>query len=273
MAGAVDNYQSSLELTQVFSLAGVFPSRDGGSAGIPLGGFRTFAGNFGIGGAPLAQGQILSIAQNTAVFSLLGTYYGGNGQTTFALPDLNGRTMIGTGQGPGLSDFVLGEQAGSAATTLINSQLPAKLGGGSQPFDNYEPSLAITYVIRVEGIYQGGGPDMIGEVVPFAPNFVPGVNFMQAAGQLLPISEYETLFSLIGTTYGGDGETTFALPDLRGRTIIGTSPQAQLGQILGQGTTTLTNQNLPVSVGGIGTPFENREPSLALNYIIALQGV
>ncbi|HEV7287047.1 phage tail protein [Sphingomonas sp.] len=72
----------------------------------------------------LAQGQILSIAQNTALFSLLGTTYGGNGQTTFALPDLQGRVVLGQGQGPGLSPRSLGEVAGTETTTLLSTQMP-----------------------------------------------------------------------------------------------------------------------------------------------------
>lgn len=71
-----------------------------------------------------AEGQILGIAQNTALFSLLGTTYGGNGQTTFALPDLRGRTAINQGNGPGLSPYVLGEAGGSETTTLVSTNLP-----------------------------------------------------------------------------------------------------------------------------------------------------
>jgi microcystin-dependent protein len=70
------------------------------------------------------DGQILSIAQNTALFSLLGTIYGGNGQTTFALPDLRGRVPIHQGQGPGLSDRVIGEVSGTETHTLISTEMP-----------------------------------------------------------------------------------------------------------------------------------------------------
>ena len=84
-----------------------------------------FAGNFAPRGWAFCQGQIMSIAQNTALFSLLGTTYGGNGQTTFALPDLRGRVPVGTGQGPGLSSYTLGQQSGSESVTLVPTQLPA----------------------------------------------------------------------------------------------------------------------------------------------------
>jgi len=71
-----------------------------------------------------ANGQILSIAQNTALFSLLGTTYGGNGQTTFALPDLRSRAPIHEGQGPGLSPYALGQVGGVENTTLTSNNLP-----------------------------------------------------------------------------------------------------------------------------------------------------
>jgi microcystin-dependent protein len=71
------------------------------------------------------SGQLLPIAQNQALFSLLGTTYGGNGQTTFALPDLRGRVPISSGTGFGLSPYFLGERAGENAITLAASQMPA----------------------------------------------------------------------------------------------------------------------------------------------------
>lgn len=83
-----------------------------------------FAGNFAPRGWALCQGQILSIAQNTALFSILGVTYGGNGQTTFALPDLRGRVPVGQGQGPGLSSYALGQQAGTETVTLTVNQMP-----------------------------------------------------------------------------------------------------------------------------------------------------
>lgn len=90
-----------------------------------IGEIRMFAGNFAPRGWAFCQGQILSIAQNTALFSILGTTYGGNGQTTFALPDLRGRAPMQPGQGPGLSSRTLGEQGGSENVTLLITQMPA----------------------------------------------------------------------------------------------------------------------------------------------------
>ena len=80
--------------------------------------------NFPPRGYARCEGQILSIAQNTALFSLLGTTYGGNGQTTFALPDLRGRAPIHFGQGPGLSNRSLGEVSGTESVTLTLNQMP-----------------------------------------------------------------------------------------------------------------------------------------------------
>lgn len=73
----------------------------------------------------LCNGQLLPISQNTALFSLLGTTYGGNGQTTFALPNLQSRSMMHWGQGPGLSQVVIGQAGGTESTTLTVAQMPA----------------------------------------------------------------------------------------------------------------------------------------------------
>ena len=72
----------------------------------------------------LAQGQLLPISQNTALFSLLGTYYGGNGTSNFALPNLQNSVAIGYGQGAGLSNYVIGQQGGSQTVTLLASETP-----------------------------------------------------------------------------------------------------------------------------------------------------
>jgi microcystin-dependent protein len=83
-----------------------------------------FAATFAPRGYAFCNGQLLSIAQNTALFSLIGTTYGGNGTTTFALPDFRGRVPIHAGQGPGLSNYVQGELSGSENTTLLVTNLP-----------------------------------------------------------------------------------------------------------------------------------------------------
>lgn len=86
---------------------------------------RIFPFNFAPTGWAMCNGQILPISQNTALFSLLGTTYGGNGQSTFALPNLQGNAPMFWGQGPGLSLHDLGEMAGSETVTLLESEIPA----------------------------------------------------------------------------------------------------------------------------------------------------
>lgn len=85
---------------------------------------RIFGFNFAPTGWALCNGQLLPISQNTALFSLLGTNYGGDGKTTFALPNLQDRAPMQQGQGPGLSPRFLGEEGGEAFVTLINSEMP-----------------------------------------------------------------------------------------------------------------------------------------------------
>lgn len=92
-----------------------------------IGEIRLFAGNFPPKNWAFCQGQIIAIRSNTALFSILGTTYGGDGQTTFALPDLQGRVPVGAGQGPGLSNYVLGQVGGVESTTLTQANLPAHI--------------------------------------------------------------------------------------------------------------------------------------------------
>jgi microcystin-dependent protein len=86
---------------------------------------RIFPFNFAPSGWAWCDGQLLPISQNTALFSLLGTTYGGDGKSTFALPNLQGRAPMHPGQGPGLSLHDLGETGGSDAVTLLTSEMPA----------------------------------------------------------------------------------------------------------------------------------------------------
>ena len=80
--------------------------------------------NFAPKGWATCDGQLMNISQNTALFSLLGTTYGGDGRTTFALPNLQGSVPIGFGQGPGLANYIQGESSGSSSVTLVDSQNP-----------------------------------------------------------------------------------------------------------------------------------------------------
>jgi microcystin-dependent protein len=90
-----------------------------------IGEIKMFGGNFAPRGWALCDGQLLPIAQWSALFSILGTTYGGDGRTTFALPDLRGRVSVHPGTGPGLSTYRLGQKGGSEHNNLTNAQLPA----------------------------------------------------------------------------------------------------------------------------------------------------
>lgn len=102
-----------------------------------IGQISMFAGNFAPRGWAFCNGQLLSVSQHTALFSILGTTYGGNGQTTFALPDFRGRGPVHIGQGSDTSTYMLGEAGGVESVTLTISQMPAhshlvtKAGSGS----------------------------------------------------------------------------------------------------------------------------------------------
>lgn len=89
-----------------------------------LGEVRLFAGNFNPRGWAFCRGQLLPIAQNDALYALIGTTFGGDGQVTFGLPDLQGRAVIGQGTGQGLSSYVVGQKAGTESVTLNTNQMP-----------------------------------------------------------------------------------------------------------------------------------------------------
>ncbi|RZS98942.1 phage tail protein [Aquimarina brevivitae] len=90
-----------------------------------IGEVRMFGGNFAPRAWAFCEGQLLPISNNTALFSIIGTVYGGDGRTTFALPDLRGCVPIGPGRGPGLSDRIIGQRGGSEENTLNVTQIPS----------------------------------------------------------------------------------------------------------------------------------------------------
>jgi microcystin-dependent protein len=90
-----------------------------------IGEIRIFAGNFAPNGWAMCNGQLIPISQNTALFSLLGTSYGGNGLSNFALPNLIRQVPLHQGQGPGLTYYVVGQSAGVAAHQLTDAEMPA----------------------------------------------------------------------------------------------------------------------------------------------------
>ncbi len=224
------NMQPSLALNYMIALNGVYPSRTTGTEPA-VGEISIFAGNFAPRGWALCQGQLLPVSGNDALFSLLGTIYGGDGRTTFALPDLRGRVAIGAGSGPGLTPRNLGQKGGSETVTLNLNEMvshthsvPPDTGPAGSNFAhaNMQPWLAINYIVPTQGLFPSrniGGESYLGSVEMFAGNFAPRPTTL-AHGQILPINQNQSLYSLLGTTYGGNGRTDFALPDLRGRTPV-----------------------------------------------------
>ena len=104
-----------------------------------VGEIRMFGGNFAPAGWAFCNGQLMAISENEVLFNLIGTTYGGDGQSTFALPDLRGRLPVHQGQGAGLSNRILGESAGTETVTLTTQQIPihthpaqALAGAGNQ---------------------------------------------------------------------------------------------------------------------------------------------
>jgi microcystin-dependent protein len=123
---------------------------------------RILACNFPPKGWATCDGQILAISQNTALFSLLGTTYGGDGKTTFKLPDMQGNAPMHPGQGPGLSQHFLGETGGSETVTLIESEIalhPHLMMAANLPADQGAPSPARSLARSVNAFaYVAGSP-------------------------------------------------------------------------------------------------------------------
>jgi microcystin-dependent protein len=126
-----------------------------------IGEIRMFAGNFAPAGWALCNGQLLPISENDALFTLIGTTYGGDGQTTFALPDLRGRLPVHQGTGPGLGSYILGETGGAELVTLTVNQLPAhnhRAQGTSGEADRRNPKGALPARPREAAYADSGSP-------------------------------------------------------------------------------------------------------------------
>lgn len=140
---------------------------------------------------------------------------------------------------------------------------------------------------------QGSMEDYIGTIKLFAGNYAPE-GWLICDGRLLPISQYSALFSVVGTTYGGDGRTTFGIPDMRGRSVVGAGrgnglTNRGIGEIFGSESASLNSKNLPIQVSdpvipaaGVSNhsvtfmepqPFEIIPPSISMNYIICWHGI
>lgn len=119
-----------------------------------IGEIRIFAGNFAPKGWALCDGQLMTIRQYTALFSILGVQYGGDGKNTFALPNLNGRVPIGQGAGPGLTPRTVGQAVGSQTVSLLASEMPAHTHtpmGNTQKGSTSEPADAVWAEFSVGG--------------------------------------------------------------------------------------------------------------------------
>jgi microcystin-dependent protein len=204
-----------------------------------VGEIRWVGFNFAPPGWALCNGQILSISQNTALFSLLGTTYGGNGINTFALPDFRGRTMVHWGQGPGLSDRVIGEAGGAESHTLTIAEMPAHSHGGGEHAHSI-PALTVSI-----GASSGAATQAT------------------ASGNVLATA------ALAGGNGNGNGNKTSGL------TAIYNAGPADVtlgtGSLTGTGTTGTAGGGSSV-VGG-SQPHETMSPFLGATCIIALQGI
>lgn len=123
-----------------------------------MGEIRMFAGNFAPRNWAFAEGQLLAVSQHNALFSLLGTIYGGDGRTTFGLPDMRGRVPIGVGHGPGLSAYRLGQKTGSEQVNVGIVEVKARDEGAivalaDQPLRSLQPSLGMNYIVCMTGLY------------------------------------------------------------------------------------------------------------------------
>ncbi len=123
-----DNMMPFVTVNCIIALVGTFPDR---SQEPFVAQISLFGGNFAPRGWAFCDGQLLAISQNTALFSLLGTTYGGDGRTTFALPDMRGRALLHAGGGPGLTFRGLGDKSGAEEITLTVQQMPSHNHGAS----------------------------------------------------------------------------------------------------------------------------------------------
>jgi microcystin-dependent protein len=157
---------------------------------------RIFPFNFAPTGWAWCDGQLLPISQNTALFSLLGTTYGGDGKSNFALPDLQGRAPMHPGQGPGLSLHDLGETGGSDTVTLLESEIPGHSHAlNASQGDAIERTPGSQLLATGIAIGQYGAPDAL---TPLSPNAVTPAGGDQPHNNLQPYLTFYFCIALQG---------------------------------------------------------------------------
>ena len=258
---AHSNMQPSLVLNHAIMTSNAqLPSFDDPTEMPFLGQVQITADDVFVAGRTAMDGQLLTIASNTALYSRIGTSFGGNGFSNFGLPDLRGRTAISNGQNAaaGSTERFVGETAGDETVTLSTAEIPSHShtlpttgsAGGGQPHENMQPSLTMSYAIAYEGTLPNAGSDtgttlpMVGQLVLHANGFTPG-GWLPADGSLYAIIQYSELYDLIGNTYGGNvGDGSFAVPNLRGAAALYKGSSFSLGQAMGSETAALTINQL-----------------------------
>ena len=143
--------------------------------------------NFAAKGWAFCDGQILPISQNTALFSLLGTFYGGDGKSNFALPNLQGCVPINQGQGPGLSDHFIGESSGSPTVTLLTSEIPVHRHGVMASTAQDQSSPANNGLGQGQLIYKNlANPNVIANQTPLNPSMIGLAGSDQPHNNMMP---------------------------------------------------------------------------------------
>lgn len=162
-----------------------------------VGEIRMFAGNFAPRGWAFCDGQLLAVSQNDALFSLLGTIYGGDGRTTFGLPDLRGRLPIHAGHGPGLSERRLGSKGGAEKVTLTVNQFPSHshpLRARALPADTRNPQ---DKVLAQPAVFQYTNVPT-SPLVPMSNQAVGNVGGSRSHTNLMPFLCIHFIIALVG---------------------------------------------------------------------------
>lgn len=272
---AMDNHMPSLAVNYQVVVNGPSPDPNQGLNDLPfLGEVRMYASpwqHLHFNNTLPTDGQRLSIDHNIPLHAILFDNFGGDDHI-FALPDLRDTTVMGVGQGQGLTARNLGDRVGIGHLSLQESHLPEHVhelaeggtftgpAGEGDPFDNMQPTSTLRWLINVRGLFPtmggAGSSDyaFLGQMTMFAGEDIP-FGWLPAEGQILPINQNQALYSVMGTAYGGDGRVTFALPDLRGRVPVGAGGEWNLlGRSLGLEQVTLTGENLPSHTHGYVVP-------------------